>query len=104
MKEMYRNEQFIFLMGVMADKDYMGMLRQMLPIAERFLTVTVESERSLQGEALAHEIREAGCPATAYADVHKALSVGMDLAGETGRRLIVFGSLYFVGEIKHILQ
>lgn len=104
LKEMYRNEQFIFLMGVMADKDYMGMLRQMLPIAERFLTVTVESERSLQGEALAHEIREAGCPATAYADVHKALSVGMDLAGETGRRLIVFGSLYFVGEIKHILQ
>lgn len=101
---MYPKEQFIFLMGVMADKDYMGMIRQMLPIAERFLTVTLESERSLQGEELAHQIRQAGCEATSYSDVREALWVGMDLAGERGRRLIIFGSLYFVGEVKHILQ
>lgn len=101
---MYPEEQFIFLMGVMADKDYMGMIRQMLPIAKRFLTVTLESERSLQGEELAHQIRQAGCEATSYSDVREALRVGMDLAGESGRRLIIFGSLYFVGEVKHILQ
>ena len=101
---MYPKEQFIFLMGVMADKDYMEMIEQMLPVAEKFLTVTVESERSLQGEELAFRIREKGCSATAYADVREALSVGMHLAGREHKRLIIFGSLYFVGEIKHILQ
>ncbi|MDD6194647.1 MAG: bifunctional folylpolyglutamate synthase/dihydrofolate synthase [Lachnospiraceae bacterium] len=101
---MYPKEQFIFLMGVMADKDYIGMIRQMLPIAGRFLTVTVESERSLQGEELAEKIRQAGCDAMAYSDVNEALAGGMQLAAQENKRLVIFGSLYFVGEIKHILQ
>lgn len=101
---MYPEEQFIFLMGVMADKDYLEMIEQMIPIGERFLTVTVESERSLQGAELARQICERGCSATPYSNVEEALSVGMDISRETGCRLIIFGSLYFVGEIKHILQ
>lgn len=45
-------------MGVMADKDYGEMIRELLPLALDFKTVTVESERALQGEALADCIRE----------------------------------------------
>ena len=53
LETMYPDEKFHFIMGVMADKDYGEMIRELLPLALDFKTVTVESERALQGEALA---------------------------------------------------
>ena len=62
LETMYPDEKFHFIMGVMADKDYGEMIRELLPLALDFKTVTVESERALQGEALADCIREKGNP------------------------------------------
>ena len=45
---MYPDEKFHFIMGVMADKDYGEMIRELLPLALDFKTVTVESERALR--------------------------------------------------------
>ena len=46
--------------GILADKDYEGMLERMIPLAEKFYTVTVESSRSLQGQAVAEYLRGKG--------------------------------------------
>ena len=48
LETMYPDEKFHFIMGVMADKDYGEMIRELLPLALDFKTVTVESERALQ--------------------------------------------------------
>jgi len=58
LETLYPGEKFHFIMGVMADKDYEEMIEELLPLAIDFKTVTVESERALQGEALAECIQK----------------------------------------------
>lgn len=93
LRALFPDEKFHFVMGVMADKDYMEMIRILLPLALDFKTVTVAGGRALPGEELAGKIRACGAPATACGSVREALA---KLDGKT----VAFGSLYFIGEIK----
>ena len=69
LEELYPEEKFHFVMGVMADKDYEKMIGELLSIAMDFVTVTPESARALQGETLAEDIRKQGVPAHAITKV-----------------------------------
>ena len=100
LETMYPDEKFHFIMGVMADKDYGEMIRELLPLALDFKTVTVESERALQGEALADCIRAKGIPAEAY---QKLADVLPDFSKSSAEKTVAFGSLYFIGEIEAFL-
>ncbi len=95
----YPGEKFHFIMGVMAEKDYEAMIDALLPLAVDFLTVTPESSRALQGGRLADCIRGKGIPARAVQSVRESLN-----ALPKDGKMIAFGSLYFVGEIKAIMQ
>lgn len=92
---LYPGEKFRFFMGVMADKDYETMVEELLPLAAGFVTVTPESDRALQGEALAAGIRRKGVRAESLetiADISQALS--------SDEKNIALGSLYFIGELR----
>ncbi len=102
--EAYPGEKFVFLVGVMADKEYDNMMRQMFPIADCFYTVTVESERSLQAETLAEQLRGKGQMAQACVDLLTGVEQAKSYAVASGKKLVIFGSLYFVGEVKHIYE
>lgn len=67
--QMYPGEKFCFFMGVMADKDYYVMIREILPLAEEFYTVTPDSDRALQASHLADFIRKEGVEATELSGV-----------------------------------
>ena len=97
LKTLYPDEKFSFYLAVMADKDYPKMIEQMIPLAADFTTVALENERAQQVEILADCIREQGV------EVQQVNSVGelVDmLKSRNERKNIVFGSLYFVGEVK----
>lgn len=98
---LFPGERFHFIMGVMADKDYQDMIRELLPLAIDFTTVTVKYSRSLEAEALAECIRGMGIPAESRATLKEAMK---DVAKERKERTIAFGSLYFVGEIEEFFQ
>lgn len=91
----FPNQRFSFIMAVMADKDYLEMAEIMAPIAERFYTVTVESSRALQASQLAEAIESKGVFAKDYESYEEALKE----ATKNNQRVIVFGSLYFIGEV-----
>ncbi|MBR1571231.1 MAG: bifunctional folylpolyglutamate synthase/dihydrofolate synthase [Lachnospiraceae bacterium] len=91
----YPDEKFTFITAVMADKDYMEMMSIMKPIARRFITATVDYSRSKQGQDLAEELKAMGCEATCREDFADALKLAM----EYNEKIIIFGSLYFVGEV-----
>ena len=93
LKALYPKEKFTFVVGVLADKDYGHMMEEMLPLAKEFVTVTVESNRALQGEELARYLRERGAKAYAASSIEDAF-----LREQTGKT-VVFGSLYFVGDV-----
>lgn len=99
LEELYPEEKFHFVMGVMADKDYEKMIGELLPIAMDFVTVTPESARALQGETLAEDIRKQGVPAhaiTKVAEIPELLT--------PKEKTIALGSLYFIGELKAYIR
>ena len=104
LEELYPNEKFHFIMGVMADKDYEEMIETLLPLAIDFVTVTPESNRALQSEELAECIQKKGVPAR-YAE-HMEDVIGPLLRGEVEAtdKTIAFGSLYFIGAIEAMLD
>lgn len=99
---LFPGEKFHFVMGVMADKDYEEMIDMLLPLALDFKTVTVESSRALQADALAECIRKKGVPAVCCQSLEEALP---DFGVNSEEKTIAFGSLYFIGDIEaYMLQ
>lgn len=99
LEALFPGERFHFVMGVMADKDYETMIEDLLPLAIDFKTVTVESERALQGEKLAECIRKKGVPAASSASIEEVLPTE-----ENSEKTIAFGSLYFIGELEAVYE
>lgn len=99
LRELYPNEKFHFVMGVLADKDYRKMAEQVIPLAEKVTTVTPDSSRALRGSELAEYISSYGVEAKNREDFEEILE---ELSDE--ERTVVFGSLYFIGEIRKLLH
>lgn len=101
LESLFQGEKFHFIMGVMADKDYVDMIAELLPLAIDFTTVTVGYSRSLEAEQLAECICKQGVTATAKATLAEAMA---DVTCARKAKTIAFGSLYFVGEIEEIYK
>ncbi|SDI53497.1 dihydrofolate synthase / folylpolyglutamate synthase [Pseudobutyrivibrio sp. 49] len=95
LKAEFPNQKFSFIMAVMADKNYVEMAQLIAPLSERIYTVTVDSERALQAKELADAIATLGVEAQACESYESAI----ELAKTFNEKIIVFGSLYFIGEI-----
>ena len=125
LQELYPNEKFHFIMGVMADKDYEEMIEALLPIAIDFITVTPESNRALQSKDLAECIQKKGVKARYAEDmeavirpllpqkhmVNKSTTILSKESGEihvylpcSEHKIVAFGSLYFIGAIETMLE
>ena len=121
LKELYPDEKFHFIMGVMADKDYEEMIDALLPLAIDFVTVTPESNRALQAKDLAECIQRKGVEACYAENMEEAIrpllpqkikdvinwaSKSGTPVGcmDDGNKTIAFGSLYFIGAIEAMLE
>ncbi len=93
-----------FIIGVMADKDYMSMLKILMPLAERVITVTPESPRSLPAEQLARIIGERfGIDARAFPSMNEALDAAFFGMGEDDA-ICICGSLYQLGTVQEYFE
>lgn len=103
LREAYPEEKFRFVVGILADKDYGAMLEEMFPLAKDFVTVTVDSSRSLQGAAVAKYLRACGQKAEFESDLGAFLH-DISQMKDLNQKIIVFGSLYFVGSVKALWE
>lgn len=93
-----------FLMGVLADKDYVSMLGSILPMARRFVAVNPESERALPSADLKNEIEtRLHLPAIDGGTVKEGIAKALAQADE-GDVIVIFGSLYQVGEVHEAFE
>jgi len=99
LRSTYPDEKFIGVCGVLADKDYTHMFTMMSSCLEKCYTVTVDSERALPGEKLKQVFDNIDVPAEALPDTETALSKVLKEAKAEKKKVVCFGSLYFVGEI-----
>lgn len=107
----FPGEKFTYVCGMFRDKDYLQILRIMLPLAERVYTLPANGARSLSAEELADAVRMAGRSGNStavgqskYGDdlpVQACASAGeaLELAAQKREKILVFGSLSFMQEV-----
>ena len=74
----FTNKKVIFIIGVLADKEYDKMVRILGPLAEVVYTVQTDSPRALSKEVLVECFEEAGVPAVPFPSIEEALSVAVN--------------------------
>ena len=99
LKELFPDQQATVMMGVMADKDHGDMIRELLPIAKRFITVRPESPRAMTDEDLAAEIRSLGGRAEPAGTVQSGIRKMLNEAAPDDV-LLAIGSLYMAGDVR----
>ena len=92
-------KKVVFLLGVLADKDYPRMLELLTPLAREFVCLTPLSDRALSADELAAYLSGRGAGARAFADIPSGLRAALDAAGKDGA-VVAFGSLYLVGAVR----
>lgn len=103
--DVFPDKRPVFLVGILADKDYRSMLRAVAPLASAFVCVTPPNPRALDAADLAEAIRETcgelGARATieVAGDFDDAASAARKIAGSEGL-ICAFGSLYSIADVK----
>lgn len=96
---LFPNERFTFVVGMMKDKDYMAMIDEMLPLADAMYTVSPDPYRGFDAKAVAEEINDKQVKAEAFDSVEKVI-IKLKENDNPSNKVIVFGSLYLIGDIK----
>ena len=94
----------IFIMGVLADKDYEKVVSKTVSYAEHIITVTPDNGRALEGDELAKVIRKYNANVEYQKDMKKAVKLAIKKAKKVKGMVIAFGSLSYLGEIKNIVK
>ena len=91
------------LTGVLGDKDFHCMYRDVAQYTKEFITITPANPRALTAEKLADYLRQFGKPVTACDVVADGVRLAIEHAGKDGV-VLCYGSLYMIGDIDAALQ
>ena len=106
LQEYCPGETFLFIAGILKDKDYHEMLKEMLPFADSFVTIAADNPRAMSARACAEAIRACGFDGEVLVptDTRQAVSVALQRAQEKRIGVCAFGSLYSVGSLHAFIQ
>ncbi|HHT17882.1 MAG TPA: bifunctional folylpolyglutamate synthase/dihydrofolate synthase [Papillibacter sp.] len=99
LKTVFPNRQFVFLLGVMKDKDVDAMMDVIEPLALRFVTVRPDNPRAMAAKELRDRVAKFGKPAEACETITEGVARAVEYAGEEGL-VCALGSLYFSGDVR----
>lgn len=102
LRELCPAEKPVFLTGVMADKDWRAMMEELLPLAKELFTLTPDSPRALAAGELAAYLKGRGATASPCGSLQEGIGRALAAAGSEGL-VCVCGSLYTIGEARHLL-
>lgn len=100
--ELYPEKKLVFLTGVLADKNWSAMVGELLPLAKEFVAITPDSPRAMPAQDLAEYMENQGVKAVSCETVQEGVDRAMEAAGPEGA-VCVCGSLYIIGEARHLL-
>ena len=97
---LFPGKKFLFVIGVLADKDYRGILAETLPFAKRVYAVTPPVKRALSAFALKEETAAiSAVPAEAFDTPEAGIFAALNAAGKDDV-ICAFGSLYQIAGIR----
>ena len=86
------------MVGLLADKDIAGCIKNLSGAADHFFTITPNNPRALNGKDLADQFKTFDQPATAYNSIEKAMNKAKHRMSEQDL-LIITGSHFVLSEI-----
>lgn len=95
----FEDRKIIYIMGVLADKEYDRMISIMFRPGDRVFTVTPPNPRALSAKELAQLLKAQNIDAVACENAKDAVLYAGNEAG-TDDVILVFGSLYYLNEIR----
>ena len=106
LREYFPGKKFVFLVGILRDKDYHEMLLKMMPEAAGVVTIAPDNPRAMSAHECADAIRACDFEGEILesTDIGHAVSAAIRLAEEKNTGVCAFGSLYSVGHIKAVLE
>lgn len=90
----FGTQKVLVLTGVLKDKDYTAIARNLASVASRAFVLTPDNPRALAGEEYAAVLESLGVPAIAYGSVGEAYTAARAAAEVEGIPLLCLGSLY----------
>ncbi|MBO5937921.1 MAG: bifunctional folylpolyglutamate synthase/dihydrofolate synthase [Clostridia bacterium] len=100
----YFDEKVYLLSGVLRDKDYTAIARDLSSVAERAFTMTPDNPRALDAKEYAKTLCECGVAAEPYPTLRDALRAALDAAKRDRKPLVCLGSLYVYAELVKELE
>ncbi|MDR0271994.1 MAG: bifunctional folylpolyglutamate synthase/dihydrofolate synthase, partial [Clostridiales bacterium] len=100
LQKIYPGRKYIFIFGVLADKDYQKMAELLAPHAKKFILVTPGNPRALPASELAKFLKHDNI-------VSDSIKHGIELARQTAQPddiICALGSLKTIGKIRGILN
>ncbi|MGN1030046.1 MAG: bifunctional folylpolyglutamate synthase/dihydrofolate synthase [Butyricicoccaceae bacterium] len=95
----FTNRRLVYIMGVLADKDYAQAAKLLCPLASEIYTVTPHNPRALSAQDLAACVRNVNPQVHTCEELSEAVRLAVAAAGEDGA-VIAFGSLSYLAEVK----
>lgn len=99
LKAYFGDKEIIFIMGVMRDKNYTEMIKELKPLMHKVYTVTPNNNRALSAIELQKVLEEEGIDSKACLGITSALEASLKDVSEN-QIICAFGSLYFMGELR----
>ena len=97
--QLLHGKKVVFLLGVLADKDYPSMMKLMFPYAKEFVCLTPVSHRALPAHKLAQFFKAHGHVARYCKTYPNGIKRAIKDAGKDGI-VVAFGSLYMAGTLR----
>ncbi|MBQ8184152.1 MAG: bifunctional folylpolyglutamate synthase/dihydrofolate synthase [Lachnospiraceae bacterium] len=100
----FKDRRLIFIMGVLADKDYEYIAKELAPLASQIVTImTPDNPRALPAEALAETVSAYNPNVQAAAGLREAVQLARAAAGPKDV-IVAFGSLSYLGELSRYVK
>jgi len=98
------NKKIIYIMGVLADKDYDKICSIMAPHAAHVITLTPpDNPRALSATDLANTMSKYNSMVTAAGSITEALEIAY-LIADPDSVIVAFGSLSYLGELRRMVE
>lgn len=95
-------KKIVLVIGIMADKDIDGIMRELLPVASEIICTAASYGRAASAESLSEHAASLGFASRKTDDLSGALSLAEELCGPDDI-IVVTGSFYTIGETREIL-
>ena len=105
LEKYFTNDVFIYIIGVLRDKEYKRMVEILAPTADYVICVESDNPRALDCDELAREFTSAGVHAESCKTSYEAaLERAIDMAKKRKKELVICGTLSITGKMIRCIE